>query len=114
MQHTELINGFNWWESRDDVGGVGKNLQIKLYYYSGLEGRRWRLEGETYSFWAPDDTISRDGLKSLIEGIKSPGSSDYGCSACRSSCAVGRYRTGSCAPTGTANYGCSACRTCPR
>ena len=35
----------------------------KLYYYKGIKGRRWRLEGPVYSFWAQDDVISRDELK---------------------------------------------------
>ena len=39
-----MINGFSWWQSRDDVGGVGKNLKVKLYYYDGMFGKRWRLE----------------------------------------------------------------------
>ena len=26
------INGFDWWQSRDDVGGVGRNLRVRLFY----------------------------------------------------------------------------------
>ena len=54
------------------------NMQVKLYYYSGMHGRRWRLEGPEYSFWAPDDVISRDDLKHDIYGVKETGNSDYG------------------------------------
>jgi hypothetical protein len=70
---TGTINGLRWWMSRDDVGGIGKGLQIKLYYYKGMRGDRWRLEGPDYSFWAPDDIISRDELKQRIEGNKDHG-----------------------------------------
>ena len=59
---TGTINEYDWWQSRNDVGGVGQNLQVKLYYYTGVFGYRWRLEGPGYSFWAADDTISRDEL----------------------------------------------------
>ena len=60
------INGFDWWQSRDDVAGVGRNQQVKLYYYKGMEGRRWKLEGPEYAFWSADDTISAEDLKNLL------------------------------------------------
>ena len=58
IKQHDKINGFNWWQSRDDVGGVGKNLRVKLYYYSGIYGSRWRIEGAQYSLWASNDIIS--------------------------------------------------------
>ena len=30
---VSAINGFDWWQSRDDVGGIGVNQRVKLYYY---------------------------------------------------------------------------------
>ena len=40
----------DWWLARNDVA----DANAKLYYYVGMEGSRWKLEGSTYSFWAPD------------------------------------------------------------
>ena len=42
---VDEINGMEWWQSRNDVD----NGSAKLYYYVGMQGRRWRLEGTTYS-----------------------------------------------------------------
>ena len=33
---------------------LARDSQAKLYLYNGKDGARWRLEGPTYSFWAPD------------------------------------------------------------
>ena len=69
MEASE-INEMNWWTSRDDVD---QGNSVKLYYYNGMEGRRWRLEGSTYSFWAPDDLVSRETLynrQPLLEKLR--------------------------------------------
>ena len=50
-------SAFAWWSSRNDVDA---GRAVKLYYYEGIMGKRWRLEGPVYSFWAPDDVISND------------------------------------------------------
>ena len=57
------INEYQWWLGRNDVDS---GRDVKLYYYNGVMGRRWRLEGEGYSFWAPDDAASSDDLLEMI------------------------------------------------
>ena len=50
---ASFFNGFNWWKSRDDVGGVVRQLR----YYNGHVGRRWRLEGPEYSLFGFNSTV---------------------------------------------------------
>ena len=46
-----------YWVARNDVGGViDSNLDAKLYYYEGVYGNRWALEGPTCTFFAPKPT----------------------------------------------------------
>ena len=52
-RQPNTINNFDWWQSRDDVGGIGANQRARLYYYTGMNGSRWRLEGPGASFWSP-------------------------------------------------------------
>ena len=58
------------WTSRNDVGGIGRDLQVQLYYYEGMFGRRWRLEGPDYSWWAPDDLPERDNLLDRVKDLE--------------------------------------------
>ena len=72
-RQPSLINGFDWWQGRDDIAGVGQNLRVKLYYYKGMNGRRWRLEGPVYSFFAANDEMT------AADVVQSEGTaSDYG------------------------------------
>ena len=52
----------DWWQTL--VGDA------KLYYYPGMNGARWRLEGTDYSFWAANDDKSVADLANSIEGLE--------------------------------------------
>ena len=54
------INDMDWWQARD--------YAAKLYYYVGISGKRWKLEGETYSFWAPSTQPTVEELDAKIAG----------------------------------------------
>jgi hypothetical protein len=60
------MNKHDWWIARDDVKDVGAETATRLYYYAGINGRRWRLEASDYSFWAPDDNLSNWELELLV------------------------------------------------
>ena len=55
----------DWWTSRD----IFENTNAKLYYYTGVLGSRWRLEGPTYSFWAADDNLSQAELETRTDAL---------------------------------------------
>merc|ERR1711969_320289 len=45
-----------------------------------MDGHRWRLEGSRYSFWAPDDLMTRDELEGRITSLEED-TSDSPCGA---------------------------------
>ena len=43
-KQNAMLNDMDWWQARDSAA--------KLYYYVGISGQRWKLEGEAGSYFA--------------------------------------------------------------
>ncbi len=57
---------------------------MKLYYYKGTQGHRWKLEGPLGSYLAADDLPSPKDLKDFVDSLREEtevDSSDYGASS---------------------------------
>ena len=69
IYNKEWAQGKMYWSARNDVGGfLDSNLDVKLYYYEGIYGSRWALEGTTATFFAP--TPETEEKKKLPAGIE--------------------------------------------
>ena len=47
-RQTGTINGFDWWQARNDVGAMGET-QIKIFYHIGIHHSLWKLEAANAS-----------------------------------------------------------------
>ena len=48
------------WVSRNDVGGKNSDLKIKLFYYAGVHGNGWKLEGAERTYLATKTSTATD------------------------------------------------------
>lgn len=48
------------WVSRNDVGGKNADLKVKLFYYTGVHGNGWKLEGDERTYLATKTSTSSD------------------------------------------------------